>query len=54
MKAKHLINAALACALSFTSSLVHAAISADASAKAGDPLPSWNDGNAKQSITAFV
>ena len=21
---------------------------------AADPLPSWNDGNAKQSITAFV
>jgi phosphoserine phosphatase len=44
MQAKHLINAALACALAFTSSLVRAA----------DPLPSWNDGKAKQSITAFV
>ena len=44
MKAKHLINAALACALGFTSSLVRAA----------DPLPSWNDTAPKQSIVAFV
>ena len=44
MKVKHLINAALACALSFSSSLVHAA----------DPLPSWNDTKPKQSIIAFV
>lgn len=44
MKVKHLINAALACALSFSSSLVHAA----------DPLPSWNDTRPKQSIIAFV
>lgn len=44
MKVKHLINAALACVLSFSSSLVHAA----------DPLPSWNDTGPKQSIIAFV
>jgi phosphoglycolate phosphatase-like HAD superfamily hydrolase len=44
MKVKHLINAALACALSFSSPLVHAA----------DPLPSWNDTRPKQSIIAFV
>jgi phosphoglycolate phosphatase-like HAD superfamily hydrolase len=44
MKAKYLINAALACSLSFSSSLVHAA----------DPLPSWNDTRPKQSIIAFV
>jgi phosphoglycolate phosphatase-like HAD superfamily hydrolase len=44
MKAKHLINAALACALGFTSSLVHAA----------DPLLSWNDTAPKQAIIAFV
>jgi phosphoserine phosphatase len=44
MKAKYLINAALACALSFSTSLVHAA----------DPLPSWNDTIPKQSIIAFV
>jgi hypothetical protein len=44
MKVKHLINGALACVLSFSSSLVHAA----------DPLPSWNDTGPKQSIIAFV
>jgi hypothetical protein len=41
--------AALALALS-----VHAALSAEALAKAGDPLPSWNDGTAKKSIIEFV
>jgi len=35
---------ALACALAFTATIAHAA----------DPLPSWNDGKAKQSIVAFV
>jgi hypothetical protein len=47
MKAKHiqyLITAALACALGFTSTITRAA----------DPLPSWNDGRAKQSIVEFV
>ena len=39
-----LIAAALACALAFTA----------AGANATDPLPSWNDGPAKQSIVAFV
>jgi hypothetical protein len=38
------ITAALACVLAFT-----AAVS-----RAADPLPSWNEGAAKQSITAFV
>lgn len=42
MKTDHLLVAALACALTFTS------------ARAADPLPSWNDGKAKQSITTFV
>jgi len=47
MKAKHiqyLITAALACALGFASTITRAA----------DPLPSWNDGRAKQSIVEFV
>jgi hypothetical protein len=44
MKAKHLINVALACTLTFTSSLLRAA----------DPLPSWNDTAPKQAIIAFV
>lgn len=42
MKTDHPLVAALACALTFTS------------ARAADPLPSWNDGKAKQSITTFV
>ena len=37
----------------FTASIAHDASSAEALAKA-DPLPSWNDGKAKQSIVAFV
>jgi len=42
VKTDHLLVAALACALTFTS------------ARAADPLPSWNEGKSKQSITAFV
>ena len=42
MKTDHLLVAALACALTFTT------------ARAADPLPSWNEGKSKQSITAFV
>ncbi len=42
MKTHHIIAAALVSTLALTS--IHAA----------DPLPSWNDGKAKQSITAFV
>jgi phosphoglycolate phosphatase-like HAD superfamily hydrolase len=38
----HILAAALACALTFTSAL------------AADPLPSWNEGKSKQSITTFV
>ncbi|MFO7684635.1 MAG: HAD family hydrolase [Desulfobacterales bacterium] len=44
MKTKHLLSTALAAALAFTISI----------ARAADSLPSWNDGNAKASITAFV
>lgn len=47
MKTKHatsLITAALVGALAFIATIAHAA----------DPLPSWNDGPAKQSIIAFV
>ena len=40
----YLIAAALVCALAFTTTI----------ARAADPLPSWNDGPAKQSIIAFV
>ncbi len=42
MKIKNILAAALAGALAFTS------------AHAADPLPSWNDGKAKQAIVAFV
>jgi phosphoserine phosphatase len=41
---QNLIAAALASALTFTTTV----------ARADDPLPSWNDGKAKQSITEFV
>src|SRR5436190_5779572 len=41
---KNLIAAALVGALVFTTTIAHAE----------DPLPSWNDGKAKQSIVAFV
>lgn len=44
MKNKTMLAATLACALAFITSI----------ARAADPLPSWNDGKAKQSITAFV
>lgn len=46
--------AALAGVLAFTTTSVQAALSAEAMAKADTPLPSWNEGQAKQSIVAFV
>ena len=42
--AKTILAAALICALAFTITIVRAA----------DPLPSWNDSSAKQSIVTFV
>src|SRR5712692_8395879 len=44
MHRRNLIAAALACVLAFSTAI----------ARAADPLPSWNDGKAKQSITDFV
>ena len=44
MKTNHLLSTALLGALIFTSAI----------ARAADPLPSWNDGTAKKSITTFV
>ena len=44
MKTTPLLSAALACALAFTTTI----------APAADPLPSWNEGQAKQSIIDFV
>ncbi len=41
---QNLLAAALVCALAFTTTI----------ARAADPLPSWNDGKAKQSIIDFV
>jgi hypothetical protein len=41
---RNFIAAALACVLAFSSAI----------SRAADPLPSWNDGKAKQSITDFV
>jgi phosphoglycolate phosphatase-like HAD superfamily hydrolase len=47
-----LLAAALVCALAFTATITQAA---DPSTSRGTgPLPSWNDGKAKQSIVAFV
>ena len=43
-QSKNLFAAAFVAAVAFTTSL----------AQARDPLPSWNDGPAKQSITKFV
>jgi phosphoglycolate phosphatase-like HAD superfamily hydrolase len=43
MKTKSILTAALVSTLAFT-----------VPARAADPLPSWNDGKAKQSIVAFV
>ena len=43
-RTRHLIAAVLLCALAFTTTV----------ARAADPLPSWNDGQAKQSIVDFV
>ena len=42
---QHIIAAALVCVLAFTTTITQAA---------DDPLPSWNDGKAKQSIVDFV
>jgi len=42
---QNIIAAALVCALAFTTTITQAA---------DDPLPSWNDGKAKQSIVDFV
>jgi hypothetical protein len=42
VKTERILVAALACALTVTS------------ARAADPLPSWNEGKSKQSITTFV
>ena len=41
---RNILSAALVCALVFITTIANAA----------DPLPSWNDGEAKQSIVAFV
>ena len=44
MKTKHLLTGSLLGVLAFLTSI----------ARGADPLPSWNEGTAKQSITAFV
>ena len=41
---KNFLAAALVCTLAFTTTV----------SRAADPLPSWNDGTAKQSIITFV
>ena len=43
-RSRHLVAISLLAAVAFTTAL----------ARAADPLPSWNDGKAKQSIIAFV
>jgi hypothetical protein len=42
---------ALLCLLTLVFTVLHVGL---AIAQATDPLPSWNDGNAKRSIAAFV
>jgi len=44
----------LFCAVAFTTIIARAALPGEASAKTGDPLPSWNDGPAKKAIITFV
>ncbi len=44
MRTKTILAAALVCTLAFTTTV----------SRAADPLPSWNEGKAKQSIVAFV
>jgi phosphoglycolate phosphatase-like HAD superfamily hydrolase len=54
IRSQHLFAIAFSVALAFTATSARTALSAEASAKADDPLPSWNDGPAKQSIITFV
>jgi len=49
-----LVAAAVVGALAFATTIAQAALSAEALAKADDPLSSWNDGKARQSIIEFV
>ena len=50
--AQALLAAALVCAMDFTTTAVQAA--APSTALGAGPLPSWNDGKAKQAIVTFV
>jgi hypothetical protein len=51
---QNLIAAALIGAVAFTTTITRADLSTKALATVEDPLPSWNDGAAKKSITEFV
>jgi hypothetical protein len=51
---QNLHAAALVCAVALTAVVARAALPSAGTANAEDPLPSWNDGKAKQSIVAFV
>ena len=59
-RTQNFLAAALACALAFTTTVAHAADpstslpSTELRAGGAGPLPSWNDGPAKQSIVVFV
>jgi len=53
-RTKNLLAAAFIAAVTLSATSARAALSAEAVAKADDPLPSWNDGPAKQSIITFV
>jgi phosphoglycolate phosphatase-like HAD superfamily hydrolase len=52
MKIQGILAAALICALVFTATITQAAD--PLTSRGTGPLPSWNDGKAKQSIVAFV
>jgi len=48
------LTSAITCAVAFTMTVTQAAAPGEALAKASDPLPSWKDGQTKQSIIDFV
>jgi hypothetical protein len=54
VRSQNLLAAVVIGLTAFTATVAQAALPAEAVAKAGDPLPSWNEGKPKQSVVAFV